>query len=218
MYSYHLRYKSKTNTLKEYLVNNSKIKWLDVGATDSMSEGFSACDLYPPDNLKSSDNFFQWNAIEPLNQTTKTKIGKFDFIRMQHVFEHFTPEDGKMVIQNVFDLLEENGILLITVPDLRKFISMYKKSTIKESSQFQRWAQTRVDENAPNSFYFSVYTHSLPHQSHLWCYDKEGLKYIVENSLKNVKTKFLSVWDKRANIPFTHNRPFEDLCIIITKK
>ena len=95
---------------------------------------------------------------------------------------------------------------------------MYKQSTIKESSQFQIWAQTRVDKNAPNSFYFSVYTHSSPHQSHLWCYDKEGLKYIVEKSLKNIKTEFLSVWDKRPNIPFTHNRPFEDLCIIITKK
>ena len=218
LYSYHYRYKSKKNTLKEYLINNSKRKWLDVGATKSMSEGFSACDLYPPDNLKSSDDFFQWNAIEPLNQTKKKEIGTFDFIRMQHVFEHFTPEDGEKVLKNIFELLADDGIMLITVPDLSKFITMFKKGIIKEPSQFQRWAETRVEKNAPDSFYFSVFTHSLPHQCHLWCYDKDGLDYIIKTSLGDVSTQFLTVWNKRSSIPFTHNRPLEDLCVLITKK
>ena len=218
MYSYHYRYKSKKNTLKEYLINNSKRKWLDVGATKSMSEGFSACDLYPPENIKTSDNFFQWNAIEPLNKTKKEEIGKFDFIRMQHVFEHFTPEDGEKVLKNVFELLADDGIVLITVPDLNKFISMYQKGTIKEPSPFQLWAERRVGKDAPKSFYFSVFTHSLPHQSHLWCYDKKGLDFVVKKSLGNVYTEFLSIWDRRSSIPFTHNRPLEDLCVLIKKK
>ena len=107
--------------------------------------------------------------------------------------------------------------MLITVPDLRKFVSRYKRKSLDLESPFSQWAYKRIEKKSPSSFYFSVFTHSLLHQSHLWCYDKEGLDYIIRKSLGNVHIEFLTIWNKESSIPFTHNRPLEDLCVKITK-
>ena len=114
-------------------------------------------------------------------------------------------------------MLNEGGKVLITVPDLSKYVKRYRRGTLDFYWSFAEWAQTRVKKNAPQSFYFSIFTHSVPHQAHHWCYDKQGLKYQIERSISPEKIEFLSVFDKRSNIPFTHNRPLEDLCVLITK-
>jgi predicted SAM-dependent methyltransferase len=144
------------------------------------------------------------------------KLGKFDLIRMQHVFEHFSYEEGRQVLKNCAKLLEKNGVILITVPDLRIHIRHYLKGTYKKWG-FRWWAHNRIPEDSPNSFYFSIYTHSMPHEQHKWCYDFDGLRYQLEacGEFKNIRQ--LRATHALASSPFTHNRPEEDVCAIATK-
>lgn len=137
---------------------------------------------------------------------------------MQHVLEHFDFEDAVKVLKNASLLLSRGGLILLTVPDLKKNIKEYLKGHYKKWPKFIKWAQKRIPKNAPLSFYFSIFTHSLPASRHFWCYDIEGLKYIINLTKKYCNIKILDIQNFQSSIPFTHNRPQEDLCILAVKK
>jgi predicted SAM-dependent methyltransferase len=219
IYSYHHRLRKEKNLMKKRLIMSGKMRWLDVGSSTLFSEGFFYSDILPiavvPDSMK--ERYFQIDFSKEFTPEIVQKLGKFDFVRMQHVFEHFCPEDGSIVLKNIFNLLNDNGYLLITVPDLRKFTRRYLTGTMNSNWSFKNWAITRIEKEAPQSFYFSIFTHSVPHQAHLWCYDYKGLKYQLNRSVKYSSIKRIRIFNKLANIPFTHNRPLEDLCLLIQK-
>ncbi len=219
IYSYHLRYKKKKNGLGEKLKQEGKTRWMDMGASGSFSDGFFFADLYPPEeaNEKLKDRYFQFNATLDHPQEKFSQMGKFDLIRMQHVLEHLPIEGIPLALTNFHKLLNDDGWLLITVPDLETMVNMYRHKSLDIPSAFAEWAETRVEKGSPQSFYFSIFTHSLPHQAHYWCFDQEGMEYAINQSglFKNVKC--LGPFNKLADVPFTHNRPGEDLCIIAQK-
>jgi SAM-dependent methyltransferase len=219
IYSYNYRIRNGRSRLKELLIRENKNRWLDLGASISYNDNFYFSDILDPSLLtkEMQKKYFFWDATKPLENEKKVEMGKFDFIRMQHVFEHFAPEEGQLVLKNAFELLNEGGYLLITVPDLKKFIKRYNRKTLHYNWSFSDWAKTRIESTAPQSFYFSIFAHSVPHQAHLWCYDHEGLIYQINKSIAPKKIKFISPFHKLANIPFTHNRPLEDLCVLIQK-
>ena len=219
VFSYHYKFRKNKNWLKEKLISEKKMRWLDLGSSTSFNEGFLFSDIIPEDQVPENmrEHYIFWNAIFPLTEKDKLRIGKMDMIRMQHVFEHFSPEDGIKVIQNAFELLTPGGFLLITVPDLKKFVSRYQRKALNYSWSFSEWAHTRISKDSPQSFYFSIFTHSVQHQSHLWCYDKKGMEYQISKSINPKSIEFLSIFNNKSNIPFTHNRPLEDLCVLIQK-
>jgi len=197
--------------LKDKLIQEGKTRWLDVGCGDVFEEDFLYIDIYPEGiiNPKYKDRYFRVDIINAPKEVPK-KLGKFDFIRMQHVLEHFSYEEGQKALRNCAVLLKRNGIILITIPDLRIHI--------KDLNEFKWWANRRIPEDAPNSFYFSIFAHGIPYGGkHNWCYDFDGLKYQLQSigGFKNISE--LKLKDRLANVPFTHNRPEEDLCLIATK-
>jgi hypothetical protein len=54
----------------------------------------------------------------------------------------------------------------------------------------------------------------MPQQQHKWCYDVKGLKYMLGLSDKYTAIKQLKISSELASVPFTHNRPEEDLCVL----
>ena len=197
-----------------------KTRWMDMGSSVSFTDNFYFADLYPKEEAKPElkDRYFQFNATEDLSTDLASEMGKFDLIRMQHVYEHFTPEQGQLALKNCHSLLNDEGYLLITVPDLKIFVDRYRRNCLDTSWTFKDWAETRIEKGSPQSDYFSIFTHSVLYQSHHWCYDEDGLiNALIKTGLfKNVKR--LSLFDKLAEIPFTHNRAWEDLCVLAQKK
>ncbi len=215
---YHRNYKSKNSTLSEVLRKQGKTRWLDLGSSSSFNEGFYFADLHPaseaPEEMRKK--YFQLNIIEAGEEQLKP-LGKFDLIRLQHVFEHFAPEDGLKVLEKCALLLNEDGYLLMTVPDLKIFVHRYQSAALQGLRSFKGWAETRIPANAPQSFYFSIFTHSVAHQQHLWCYDEEGIRYQLSQTGKFKNAEKLSLLNPLSAIPFTHNRPDEDLCLLAQK-
>ncbi len=219
IYSYHLRYKNKTNGFSETLKKAGKTRWLDMGASGSYSDGFDFADLYPPEeaDAKLKERYHQFNATINHPQEKFESMGKFDLIRMQHVLEHLQVEDLAKAFENFAKLLNDDGWVLITVPDLKIFAKRYLNQTLDTHWAFSEWAHNRIKPGSPQSYYFSIFSHSLPHQAHLWCFDEEGMSHALNQSglFKNIQ--FLGPFDKLAEVPFTHNRPGEDLCVIAQK-
>lgn len=221
IHSFHFRIKKNKCLLEDELLNNDQNRWLDIGSSiNHANQNFHFADLYPIEECldKMKSKYHQLDISQPIKEDVKNKLGKFHFIRMQHVFEHFTFEQASIVLDNCYELLEKNGKLLITVPDLDIYLKRYSNNTLKNISSFGPWAHTRIGENSPSSDYFSIYAHSMLHEKHLWCYNKHGLINKIESSSKFINVKKIGLLNKIAGIPFTHNRPEEDLCVISTKK
>ena len=221
IHSFHHRLRKGKCLFESELLKNNQTRWLDLGSSiNHTNKNFYFADLYPIeeclDAMKSK--YFQLNISVPMSVEDKDRLGTFDFIRMQHVFEHFTFEEADIVLENCFNLLNKNGKILISVPDLDIYIRRYLNKTLKHIPSFGPWAHTRIKENSPNSDYFSIYAHSMLHEKHLWCYNKEGLINKLVSSGNFTNAKRVGLLNKLAGIPFTHNRIQEDLCVIAARK
>ncbi len=200
--------------LKQKLIDEKKTRWLEIGCGGTLDDNFFYVDLFPEGIVAKKEKYFRLNIINATD-TEIAKLGKFDLIRMQHVFEHFTPEDGLKVLDTCSKLLNKDGYILISTPDLKRMVQFYLTGIIREDSD---WAKQRIPAESPNSFYFSVFTHSLQHEKHEWCYDYEGLKFQLERSDKFKNIKEIKLNDDLAIIPFTHNRPNNDVCVLAQLK
>lgn len=196
--------------IREKLIQEGKTRWLEIGCGGTFEKFFTYLDLFP-ETLVNKKRKYHRIDITNLKNKEVENLGKFDLIRMQHVFEHFTPEDGLKVLDNCAELLKTDGYILITTPDLKKYVNLYLSGTIRNNFE---WAHKRINSDSPNSFYFSVYTHSMRYEEHKWCYDVEGLMYQLNMCGKFKNIIEIKLGDELSNIPFTHNRPNEDVCVI----
>lgn len=219
IYVYHNRFKNQGRSLRTVLEKSGKTRWLDMGSSGKFTESFHFADLYPRSEAKEElkDRYFQFNATKPISDELLAEMGKFDLIRMQHVFEHFTPEDSRAALENCAKLLNPGGYILISVPDLKIFVERYRHNCLDVAWDFKDWAESRIEKGSPQSFYFSIFSHSVLYQSHLWCYDREGLEYALKRTGLFTEITHISVFDALANIPFTHNRPWEDVVVMARK-
>jgi predicted SAM-dependent methyltransferase len=196
--------------LREKLITEGKTRWLEIGCGGTFDEFFTYVDLFPESLVDRKGQYYRLDMVRA-TEAALERLGKFDLIRMQHVFEHFTPEDGRVVLANCARLLNPGGYVMISTPDLRKYIGFYLTGQIRENYD---WALNRISKDSPDSFYFSIFTHSLPFEKHEWCYDAEGLIYQLRQSGAFQNIRELGLDDEWANIPFTHNRPNEDVCVV----
>jgi SAM-dependent methyltransferase len=205
-------------TLRTRLLRAGKTRWLDVGSGDRAEPGFLRMDTSPVKNIPARlCRGYICHDIRKLTARDAAKFGKFDLVRMQHVFEHFTPEDGRLVLKNCARLLKKGGIILISVPDLEIHIRNYLRDKYKTSS-FRWWANERLPKGSPNSFYFAMFAHSWPHIPHEWCYDYAGLRFQLKTCGEFKSIRRLDLKDPLASDPFTHNRPDEDVCAMAVRR
>lgn len=205
--------------LHDKLVKEKRNRWLDVGCGGNFEEGFYYLDIFPEGIIESGhkERYFRSDVLHFSTEDLK-KLGKFDLVRMQHTFEHFSFEEGQRVLKNCAKILKKDGIILISTPDLRVHIKKYLNNSYKNWEGYKEWANQRIPKDAPDSFYFSMFAHSLPYEQHKWCYDSKGLIYQINaaGAFKGIKElKFDSLLSSK---PFTHNRPEEDVCVMAIKK
>ncbi len=145
-------------TLKEKLIQESKTRWIDIGCGGNFEDGFYYLDTFPEGiiNSKFRNRYFRIDIVNTPEREL-IKLGKFHLVRMQHTFEHFSCEEGNQVLKNCAKLLDKNGIILITTPDLKIHIGKYLNDEYKYWEGFKWWANKRIPEDAPNSFYFSIF-------------------------------------------------------------
>jgi SAM-dependent methyltransferase len=192
-----------------------KTNWLEIGTGGRDDNGFIKIDILDYPQGQSPKNYRKLDIINAKDEDIE-KLGSFDLVRMQHVFEHFTPEDGLKVLTNCSKLLKTDGYILVSTPDIDIVIDHYKNGSIREINN--GWGKGRIGEDAPDSFVFSIFTHSVLSEPHLWCYNAEGLVHQFNKTGLYKDIAVLSMTHPLASIPFTHNRPAEDVVILARKK
>lgn len=213
----------KKNSLQQQLRAAGRTRWLDIGSI-RFDPGFICADLHDPSEIPEdkSDRFIRLDLLGA-SPTELEALGEFDLVRLQHVFEHFSPEDGLQVLKTLPAIMATDAYIVITVPDLDAFVTAYRRGFARQE-RYRRFARKRVPEDAPSSFYFSVFAHQFgylegasPAKAHRWCYDHEGLVYQLKRAggYKNIRK--LGMFHPLAEIPFTHNRPSQDACVIAQK-
>lgn len=209
--------------LDEKLRREGCIRWLDIGCGDNFSDGFDYLDWFQSPRMPvSAESRFHFANIAELKDNDFDQLGIFDLVRMQHVFEHFSFEVGPLILASCARLLRPGGLLLLTVPDLRIYVKSYLSR--RYSPLFTEFASGRVGTDAPSSSYFSVFAHSFGYadvhghhkyrDEHRWCYDFEGVKHQLDRTGQFTKARRLGLFNPLSIIPFTHNRPHEDLCVV----
>ena len=118
--------------LKEKLLAEGKKRWLEIGCGGTFDENFVYIDLFPETLVNQKGKYYRLDMVNATDSSLE-KLGKFDLIRMQHVFEHFTPEAGRTVLENCAKLLNKDGYILISTPDLRKYIGFYLSGQIRNN-------------------------------------------------------------------------------------
>lgn len=201
--------------LDHLLKSTHQLKWLEVGTGGNNQDGFDKIDIIDFPEGKEPANYKKLNIVQ-CSDDELSKLGTYNFVRMQHVFEHFTPEDGLKVLNNCSKILEKDGYILISCPDIDKVIQHYLNGTIRALNG--SWGIERIGEGAPDSFYFSIFCHSVLHEPHLWCYNAEGIVYQLNRSGQYHHIEVLDLANQKSAIPFTHNRPEQDVVVIAQKK
>jgi SAM-dependent methyltransferase len=214
----------KPSRLRERLLREGRTRWLDVGSSTFNSE-FHCLNLVPPSEVREElrARYFQADLLH-MKPDDFRHLGEFDLVRMQHVFEHFSLEESQTVLQVCAKLLKPGGYLLITVPDLAVHVQSYLDG-YRLMRPFREFARGRVGADAPTSFIFGFHVHQggysenmVPGDAHKWCYDRKGLEYQVRRSGLFSDIRTLGLLHPDANIPFTHNRPHEDLVVLATQR
>lgn len=200
--------------LRDKLLKENKTKWIDIGA-DHTLDNFNCVALWPEPRACAKERYFQLDMVTATDEQIE-KLGKYDLVRMQHFFEHLEPEDGLQVLIKCAKLLNKDGYILISTPDLKKYVHLYASDKINQ--QNWDWPLKRIEKDAPKSFYFSIFSHSMPGEAHKWDYDAEGLMYQLERSGKFKNIMEIPLDDDLANSPFTHNRAWEDVCVMAQLK
>ncbi|MEM6489287.1 MAG: class I SAM-dependent methyltransferase [Pseudomonadota bacterium] len=214
----------KRQTLEQKLRAEARTQWLDIGGID-VARGFDCVGLADPETVPHEQRC-RYVQCDVLRDETPiaARQGHYDLVRLQHVFEHFSFEDGRDLLAVVRRLLAPGGYLLMTVPDLRAFIAGYRWGFRFAPEQTMTFQRSRIPEDAPASFRFSMYAHQygysrLTHngEQHAWCYDFEGLAYQVRAVGGFDRVQRLGLFHPLASIPFTHNRPAIEVCLLARK-
>ena len=87
-------------TLREKLIKENRNRWLDVGCNKNFEEGFYYLDTWPVKKIptKYREKYFELDILKASKKELEF-LGKFDVVRMQHVLEHFSYEEGLIVIK-----------------------------------------------------------------------------------------------------------------------
>jgi len=197
--------------LIETLKKNNQLRWLEVGTGGANCDGFDKIDIidFPPGTAPG--NYKKLDIINCTDEELK-ELGMYDLVRMQHVFEHFTVEDGLKVLNNCSKLLKKGGYILISCPDIDIVIDHYKKGTIKQL--LGNWGLERVGDNAPDSFSLCIFLYSVLYEPHLWSYNSAGLVHQLQKAGSFENIEVLDLGNPKSSIPFTHNRADEDVVVL----
>lgn len=108
---------------------------LHLGCGDKIIKNFINVDIRENDGVDLVDDISSLNTI---------KEGSIELIYACHVLEHFGRHEYKNVLKRWYNILEKDGILRLSVPDLEKVFKLYvnKKTNLKDLIGFLYGGQT----------------------------------------------------------------------------
>ncbi|MDF0714803.1 class I SAM-dependent methyltransferase [Muricauda sp. 334s03] len=211
----------KTNNLKKKIqivdnqLNNSKTL-LDLGAgtgdflITAQNSGFNVTGVEPNDKARKLAEQKGINLLSSLKEISRQK---FQAITLWHVLEHLPNLDEQ--IKNLVNLLEEDGVLVIAVPNFKSYDAKHYKS---------HWAAFDVPRHLWHFSKTSISKLFAPHQMEvvkikpMW-FDAFYVSILSEkykgNKLYLVSAFFVGLW---SNFKAIFTKEHSSLIYVLKKK
>jgi hypothetical protein len=149
---------------------------------------------------------------------------RYDLIRMQHVFEHFGPEDGRDMLRAYRRMPTPVGYLPMTTPDLAILAQVYRKRRRWAFPRVLRYRQLRIPADAPSRYTLSMIARQygdsrLDHlgEQRCRCDVFKGLAHKVRSVGGFDRVRRLGLLHRLASHPFTHTRMGQEVCLLARK-
>lgn len=129
--------------------------------------------------------FPQWTNIDivhgyadilwDVRKSLPFKTESVEAIFCEHVIEHLTKDQGRILLSECFRVLKKNGVARFSTPDAEKYLNSYvnKDDFFTKLPLFQGQQIPRID----------IINHVMRENgSHLWIYDEESLRLAFHNA------------------------------------
>jgi SAM-dependent methyltransferase len=145
---------------------------LQIGAGTYCLEGWFNTDIHP-----DCRGCFYMDARRrfPFDDST------FDYVYSEHMIEHLTYNEGRLMLRECFRILKPNGRIRISTPDLEAFINLYTAQKTDLQKRYVKWV---IDAFLPKlggyreSF---VINHIFHNWEHRFIYDRTTLRELMES-------------------------------------
>lgn len=137
---------------------------LHLGCGTDYKEGWINIDNNSDENITAIDLY--WDLLKPLPFPDNS----VDFIFSEHFFEHFSVEDGQLVMKDALRLLKPGGVMRIAMPDLRAVVNDYLHTSIAKNPTIKEFHFDFVKTSA------EWMNMSFRWWGHRWLYDWEELE------------------------------------------
>lgn len=97
-----------------------------------------------------------------------------------HILEHLALEDFRIALKNSYDLLANNGIFRIVVPDIEAIVAHYTRS-VDPLAAHRFMEQTYLGRIRRPRGLMEVAKEWFGNSNHMWMWDFKSLKYELEN-------------------------------------
>jgi predicted SAM-dependent methyltransferase len=148
---------------------------LNVGCGTDYKKGWVNIDNNSDNNIKELD--VNWDLRNPLPY----KANSVDYIFNEHLIEHLTVEEARVVIKDLMRVLKPGGVLRIAMPNLEEVVDQYKKLPISKDPTIKRFKLTYIKTKAER---INI---AFRDWGHKWLYDPEELtRRLKEAGCKNI--------------------------------
>jgi predicted SAM-dependent methyltransferase len=128
------------------------------------------------------------NSIEFADATKSIPLpnASVSCIYTSHMFEHLSREGGEKFLKEALRVLEVDGVLRISVPDLKKYIEIY----LKNNDADQLMEDLLVTAPPVNTLKQKLRLFVSGYRHHQWMYDGNSLANLMtELGFRNVKVQ-----------------------------
>lgn len=208
--------KQSEKVISNYLQDNTERK-LQIGAQGSPMQGWLNVDILP----KTKDT-----AYMDATQKFPFENNTFDFIFAEHMIEHITFDEAKLMLNECFRVLKSNGVIRLATPNLDNVASLLSDSNKKEHQEYIRfYIEKFYGKDYPNipALQINKLFYAFHHR---FIHNFESLEYLLKSvGFKNIKkceiykSEFdaLTNIEKHANIMGESNNLIETFVIEATK-
>jgi predicted SAM-dependent methyltransferase len=149
---------------------------LNVGCGTDYKEGWVNIDNNSDNNIEKLD--LNWD----LRNSLPYKKNSVDFIFNEHLIEHLTVEEAKVVVKDLIRVLKKGGVLRIATPNLKEVVDQYLHLPISKDQTIKRFKLTYIKTKAER---INI---AFREWGHKWLYDAEEMeRRLREAGCKNIK-------------------------------
>ena len=134
-------FKERSQAIIDEYMREQPVKRLQIGAGSSRRDGWLNTDIEPGAGLAYLDASRRF----PFDD------GTFHYIFSEHVIEHLTYDEGKVMIAEAYRVLAPGGKMRLSTPNLTRFIQLFDDNPSEEAKAYLRgkveWHQWPQDAN-----------------------------------------------------------------------